>query len=159
MSLTGLFKEKEEREGQPPQTRAGNEEKLEDCRETSAEIAETEFVGSRVKVNAQESVFFNPICGCFQIMDPNLVYDCINLGRRIDVSWPTEYMRCRGGRSYWKDWLPEAGMTGPVVHKWIPCHRDSNKRSHVDRTILLVQIEDKFVPIAESGVQDLGPEV
>ncbi|KAH1026647.1 pecanex-like protein 1 isoform X2 [Dendroctonus ponderosae] len=146
VSLTGLFKEKEERggssEGQTGQSRTGNEEKLGDCRETSSEIADTEFVGSRVK-----------------IMDPNLVYDCINLGRRIDVSWPTEYMRCRGGRSYWKDWLPEAGMTGPVVHKWIPCHRDSNKRSHVDRTILLVQIDDKFVPIAESGVQDLGPEV
>lgn len=88
-----------------------------------------------------------------------MVYDCINLGRRIDVSWPTEYMRCRGGRSYWKDWVPETGMEGPVVHKWTPCHRDPNKRSHVDRTILLVQIEDKFVPIAESGVQDLGPEV
>lgn len=41
----------------------------------------------------------------------------------------------------------------------MPCHKDPNRRSHVDRTILLVQIDDKYVPIAESGVQDLGAEV
>ena len=29
----------------------------------------------------------------------------------------------------------------------------------MDKTILLVQIGDKFVPIAESGVTDLGAEV
>lgn len=52
---------------------------------------------------------------CFvQIVDPNLVYDAINMGRRIDVTWPTEYMRVRGGRSFWKDWVPESGMEGPV---------------------------------------------
>jgi len=42
------------------------------------------------------------------------VYDAINLGRRIDVVWPDEKMRIRGGRSYWKDWLPEKGMEGLV---------------------------------------------
>lgn len=46
-----------------------------------------------------------------------------------------------------------------MVHRWSPCHKDPNRRSHVDRTILLVHIEDKYVPIAESGVQDLGAEV
>lgn len=46
-----------------------------------------------------------------------------------------------------------------VVHKWIPCHKDPKKRSHIDRTILLVQIEDRFVPIEESGVQDLELEI
>ncbi|XP_066152937.1 pecanex-like protein 1 isoform X2 [Euwallacea fornicatus] len=147
VSLTGLFKEKEERNTLPnetlSQTRTEGDERLgSEIRDISSGPSVNEFLGSRVKIT-----------------DPNLVYDCINLGRRIDVSWPTEYMRCRGGRSYWKDWLPEAGMEGPVVHKWTPCHRDPNKRSHVDRTILLVQIDDKFVPIAEIGVQDLGPEV
>ena len=37
--------------------------------------------------------------------------------------------------------------------------RDIGRRSHVDKTILLVQVGDKFVPIAESGVTDLGAEV
>jgi hypothetical protein len=43
------------------------------------------------------------------------VYDAINLGRRIDVVWPDEKMRIRGGRSHWKDWLPEKGMEGLVL--------------------------------------------
>ena len=30
------------------------------------------------------------------------------------MTWPTEYMRVRGGRSFWKDWVPETGMEGPV---------------------------------------------
>ncbi|VVC93426.1 unnamed protein product [Leptidea sinapis] len=46
-----------------------------------------------------------------------------------------------------------------VVHKWTPNHRDPKLRSHVDKCILLVQIDDKFVPIAENCVQDLGDEV
>jgi hypothetical protein len=51
---------------------------------------------------------------CSQIQDPNQVYDAINLGRRIDVVWPDERMRARGGRSHWRDWLPEKGMEGQV---------------------------------------------
>lgn len=53
------------------------------------------------------------------------MYDCINLGRRIDVSWPNENMRVRGGRSYWRDWLPEGGMEGRVIN-------ESNKVAFVD---------------------------
>ncbi|XP_074039325.1 pecanex isoform X2 [Leptinotarsa decemlineata] len=137
-SLAGLFKERDERAvPQAIESHARVDEKLGD----TYDMSEKESVAPRVR-----------------IVDPNLVYDAINLGRRIDVMWPTEYMRIRGGRSNWKDWVPEAGMEGPIVHKWTPCHKDPNKRSHVDRTILLVQIEDRYVPIAESGVQDLSQE-
>ncbi|XP_073980876.1 pecanex isoform X2 [Rhodnius prolixus] len=94
-----------------------------------------------------------------RIMDPNQVYDCINLGRRIDVVWPDEKMRAQGGRSQWGDWVPLPGMEGQVVHKWVPCHRDITKRSHVDRTILLVKIDERYVPIAECGILDLGPDL
>ncbi|KAE8738165.1 pecanex [Frankliniella occidentalis] len=100
-----------------------------------------------------------PVYQRVRIVDPNQVYDAINLGRRIDVAWPDESMRQRGGRSYWRDWLPEKGMEGQVVHRWVPSHRDPNCRSHVDRVILLVKISEYYVPIAESGVQDLGAEV
>ncbi|CAG4961455.1 unnamed protein product [Colias eurytheme] len=93
------------------------------------------------------------------ILEPLGVYDCINLGRRIDVLWPSEYQRERGGRNSWGSWVPQAGMDGLVVHKWTPNHRDPKLRSHVDKSILLVQIEDRFVPIAEHCVQDLGDEV
>ena len=94
-----------------------------------------------------------------RIIDRGQVYDTINLGRRIDVQWPSEIMREHGGKSYWKDWSPMEGMEGIVVHRWTPCHRDPARRSHVDRTILLVKIDDKFVPIAEAGVVDAGVEV
>ncbi|CAH0560950.1 unnamed protein product [Brassicogethes aeneus] len=136
-SLAGLFKERDERSvSQMPEGQTRTDERLGDNAD------DRDLIDSRVR-----------------IVDPNMVYDCINLGRRIDVLWPKEHMRLRGGRSHWKDWVPETGMEGHVVHKWVPCHKDPNRRSHVDRTILLVQIEEKFVPIAESGVQDLGPEV
>ena len=92
-------------------------------------------------------------------MDPNHVYDAINLGRRIDVIWPDEKMRQLGGRSGWQHWVPERGMEGCVVHRWSPNHRDPNRRSHVDKVILLVKIDEKYVPIAEQGVRDLGAEV
>ncbi|XP_063894609.1 pecanex-like protein 1 isoform X2 [Helicoverpa armigera] len=93
------------------------------------------------------------------IIEPLGVYDCINLGRRIDVVWPSEAERERGGRNFWGSWVPLAGMDGLVVHKWTPNHRDPKLRSHVDKSILLIQIDDKFVPIAENCVQDLGDEV
>ena len=94
-----------------------------------------------------------------KIIDANQVYDTLNLGRRIDVVWPNEMMQSRGGRGYWGNWVPIEGMEGPVVHTWTPQHPDPRLRSHVDRTILLVKIEDKFVPVAQSGTQDLGAEV
>jgi len=94
-----------------------------------------------------------------RIIDRGQVYDTINLGRRIDVLWPSELMREHGGKSYWKDWNPVEGMEGIVVHRWTPCHRDPARRSHVDRPIVLVKIDDKFVPIAEAGVMDAGIEV
>ncbi|XP_021944333.1 pecanex-like protein 1 isoform X3 [Folsomia candida] len=94
-----------------------------------------------------------------RIIDANLVYDGLNLGRRIDVIWPEETMRFRGGRSYWQNWVPEDGMEGVCVHKWTPGHRDPQCRSITDKTILLLKIDDKYVPIQESGVIDLGHEV
>lgn len=44
------------------------------------------------------------------------MHDGINQGRLIDVIWPDEVMRQRGGRNFWKDWVPEAGMEGQVTN-------------------------------------------
>lgn len=92
------------------------------------------------------------------IIDTTAIYDSINLGRRIDVIWPNEQMRLNGGRNVWAGWTPSPGMTGLVVHRWIPRHRDPRQRSHIDKCILLVHIDkyDKFVPIAEHGVRFIG---
>lgn len=53
------------------------------------------------------------------IIEPLGVYDCINLGRRIDVQWPSEAERERGGRNFWGSWVPIAGMDGLVSDNYI----------------------------------------
>lgn len=46
------------------------------------------------------------------IVDSLEIYDCLDLGRRIDVLWPNECMRLAGGRSSWKksSWDPSEGI-------------------------------------------------
>lgn len=82
------------------------------------------------------------------------IYDCLDLGRRIDVIWPNEQFRSYGGRSSWKDWQPQEGMVGNIVHYWQPNHPDHHFRSNVNRTILLMKIGDRYVPIGEKGVKE-----
>uniref|UniRef100_A0A6M2DZ74 Pecanex-like protein n=1 Tax=Xenopsylla cheopis TaxID=163159 RepID=A0A6M2DZ74_XENCH len=65
-----------------------------------------------------------------RITDPTQVYDCLDLGRRIDVVWPCEEMRKAGGRSSWGRWVPQKDMMGTVVHHWRPGHADPAQRSH-----------------------------
>jgi len=94
----------------------------------------------------------------FQISDVTQVYDSINV-RRGEVMWPSEEWRTVGGSSGWSGWCPSVGDEGTVVHRWIPSHRDPSRRSHTDKTIFLVQIDDKYVPVAEAGLTFLGVEV
>ena len=93
-----------------------------------------------------------------QIIDTSNVYDNINLGRRNEIQWPNEDWRMNGGRNGWGAWTPVVGMEGTVVHRWSPFHRDIQKRSHIDKPIVLVRIGDKYVPIVESGVIDQSNE-
>ncbi|XP_052889430.1 protein pecanex [Anopheles moucheti] len=88
------------------------------------------------------------------IVDASQIYDCLDLGRRIDVTWPCEQFRSSGGRSSWKEWSPQEGMVGNVVHYWQPNHPDHHFRSNVNRTILLVKIGDRHVPIGEKGIKE-----
>ncbi|XP_053168781.1 pecanex-like protein 1 isoform X5 [Hemicordylus capensis] len=94
-----------------------------------------------------------------QIMDPSQVLEGINLSKRKELQWPDEMIRLKAGRNSWKDWSPQEGMEGHVIHRWVPCSRDPGSRSHIDKTILLVQIEDKYVAVIETGVLELGAEV
>nr|XP_057913037.1 pecanex-like protein 1 isoform X2 [Doryrhamphus excisus] len=94
-----------------------------------------------------------------QITDPGQVLENINVSKRKELQWPDETLRLRAGRTCWRDWSPQEGMEGHVVHRWVPRCRDPAKRSHTDKTILLVQVEDKLVPIMETGVIELGAEV
>uniref|UniRef100_A0A8K9UJM6 Pecanex-like protein n=1 Tax=Oncorhynchus mykiss TaxID=8022 RepID=A0A8K9UJM6_ONCMY len=94
-----------------------------------------------------------------QIVDVSQVLEIINLSKRKELQWPDETVRLRAGRSCWRDWSPLEGMEGHVIHRWVPCSRDLTSRSHIDKTILLVQVDDKLVPIVETGVIELGAEV
>ncbi|XP_071354901.1 pecanex-like protein 1 isoform X5 [Trachinotus anak] len=94
-----------------------------------------------------------------QIVDVSQVLENINLSKRKELQWPDETMRLRAGRTCWRDWSPLEGMEGHVIHRWVPCSRDPANRSHIDKTILLVQVEDKLVPIIETGIIELGAEV
>lgn len=94
-----------------------------------------------------------------QIVDVSQVLDVMNQSKRKELVWPDESMRQRAGRNFWRDWGPLEGMEGHVVHRWVPCSRDPVSRSHIDKTILLVQVDDKLVPIVETGVIELGAEV
>ncbi|KAJ6625049.1 Protein pecanex, partial [Pseudolycoriella hygida] len=58
------------------------------------------------------------------IVDSSEIYDCLDLGRRIDVVWPNEMMRLCGGRS------------------------------NFNRTLFLIQIGDRYVPVGENGVKE-----
>ncbi|XP_075783410.1 pecanex-like protein 1 isoform X6 [Pelodiscus sinensis] len=94
-----------------------------------------------------------------QIMDPSQVLEGINMSKRKELQWPDEVIRLKAGRNSWKEWSPQEGMEGHVIHRWVPCSRDPGSRSHIDKTILLVQIEDKYVAVVETGVLELGAEV
>ncbi|XP_055309969.1 protein pecanex [Sitodiplosis mosellana] len=84
------------------------------------------------------------------------IYDCLDLGRRIDVLWPNECMRMNGGRSSWKKslWEPQEGMIGYTRHFWQPLHPNKRFRSNFNRTLFLVQIGEHFVPVSENGVKE-----
>ncbi|XP_057344333.1 pecanex-like protein 1 isoform X4 [Manis pentadactyla] len=94
-----------------------------------------------------------------QIVDPSQILDGINLSKRKELQWPDEGIRLKAGRNSWKDWSPQEGMEGHVIHRWVPCSRDPGTRSHIDKTVLLVQIDDKYVTVIETGVLELGAEV
>uniref|UniRef100_A0A8P4GIL2 Pecanex-like protein n=1 Tax=Dicentrarchus labrax TaxID=13489 RepID=A0A8P4GIL2_DICLA len=102
---------------------------------------------------------FSCSCDVVQIVDVSHVLETINLSKRKELQWPDETIRLRAGRTCWRDWSPLEGMEGHVIHRWVPCSRDPANRSHIDKTILLVQVEDKLVPIIETGVIELGAEV
>ena len=45
-----------------------------------------------------------------------------------------------------------------IVHKWVPCHREVLRRSHVDKTIVLLRIGERYVPIVETAVEEVNED-
>ncbi|XP_051478469.1 pecanex-like protein 1 isoform X9 [Apus apus] len=126
--------------------------------EGGSNAAETQSVGNASPANQMQAKKDDVIYR-IQLMDPSQVLEGINVSKRKELQWPDEVIRLKAGRNSWKDWSPQEGMEGHVIHRWVPCSRDPSSRSHIDKTILLVQIEDKYVAVVETGVLELGAEV
>nr|XP_054491599.1 pecanex-like protein 1 isoform X10 [Agelaius phoeniceus] len=126
--------------------------------EGGSNAAETQSGGSASPAN-QIQAKKDDVIYRIQLMDPSQVLEGINVSKRKELQWPDEVIRLKAGRNSWKDWSPQEGMEGHVIHRWVPCSRDPSSRSHIDKTILLVQIEDKYVAVVETGVLELGAEV
>ncbi|KAJ7344764.1 hypothetical protein JRQ81_000714 [Phrynocephalus forsythii] len=116
-------------------------------------------LGTNVSPVSQTQTKRDDVVYRIQIMDPSQVLEGINVSKRKELQWPDETIRLKAGRNSWKDWSPQEGMEGHVIHRWVPCSRDPGSRSHIDKTILLVQIEDKYIAVIETGVLELGAEV
>lgn len=83
--------------------------------------------------------------------------ECAGDGNK-DLEWPSHEMKDKARREAWGDWAPFEGLTGEVVHRWEPLHSDPRYRSNLEKPILLLKIEDKYLTILESNVTYL-PEV
>lgn len=114
------------------------------------------FVTSPSNISMQTKAPKIPLNRKVIIVDALEIYDCLDLGRRIDVCWPNEQMRLAGGRSSWKNsaWEPTEGMVGYTVHYWQPNHPNTRFRSNFNRTLFLVQVGEHFVPVSENGVKE-----
>ena len=79
--------------------------------------------------------------------------------RRSWLKWRPEDQHCvdKAMKSHWKSWRPLEGMDGEVVHEWRPFHIEAVKRSHIDKVILLVKMEEEdiYILVREQGVAEV----
>ena len=52
----------------------------------------------------------------------------------------------------WDGWYPHENMIGDILYHWEPGHEDIDRRSHMDKKIYLLKVEDYIVPIVEDGI-------
>ena len=87
------------------------------------------------------------------ITDEDEIFENINPGW---LSWPEPGLAEKAGKTHWKSWRPQKGMEGEVVHEWRPFHKESTKRSHIDKVLVLLKMaDDCYVLIREQGVKEV----
>ena len=82
------------------------------------------------------------------------MFDRLNQDSRF--IWPHDSWKQRGGKNKWGRWRLKKDMEGVVVHYWAPRHRDVSRRSFNDRTIILVHIGERFVPMSDLAVEPIS---
>ena len=114
-------------------------------------VDEEASVAAAAAANCRQSSGLD-IGDCAQIIDTSFVFSNMNLDQRLSLNWPNDEWRAKGGRNGWKDWFPPVGSVGRVVHVWRPFHPDPVCRTILDKTMFLLEIDGRFVPVAEAGL-------
>ena len=88
------------------------------------------------------------------ITDETEIFDNINPNW---LRWPEPQLATKADKKHWKSWRPQEGMEGEVVHEWRPFHIEAVKRSHIDKVIVLLKMNDGdcYVLIREQGVKEV----
>ena len=87
------------------------------------------------------------------VVDEGEIFDNINPDW---LNWPEPGLAAKAGRPHWRSWRPQKGMEGEVVHEWRPFHKESVKRSHIDKVLVLVKMtDDCYVLIREQGIKEV----
>ena len=87
------------------------------------------------------------------LTDESEIYESINPDW---LAWPEPGLAAKAERAHWKTWRPQKGMEGEVVHEWRPFHKESTKRSHIDKVLVLVKMgEDCYVLTREQGIREV----
>ena len=87
------------------------------------------------------------------LTDASELFETFNEGW---LQWPDKAWLRKAVKNSWKHWRPTEGVTtGEVVHEWRPFHIQAISRSHIDKVILLVRVNnsDNFILVKEQGVQ------
>lgn len=70
-----------------------------------------------------------------------------------ELQWPNlTWFRERANMSCWDGWYPHESMIGDIIYQWTPKHEDVNRRSNMNRKILLLKVDEYVVPTLEDGV-------
>ncbi|CAI8048371.1 Pecanex-like protein 1 [Geodia barretti] len=72
------------------------------------------------------------------------------------LTWPDPKLAAKAEKSHWRSWRPQKGMEGEVVHEWRPFHKETAKRSHIDKVLVLVRMaDDYYVLTREQGIKEV----
>lgn len=102
--------------------------------------------------------FWKPIWIGKQVVITNVeeVFETFNEGW---LQWPDKSWLRKSLKTSWKYWYPVEGVTsGEVIHEWRPFHITATSRSHIDKVILLVRVNEcnNYLLIKEQGVQAIS---
>ena len=102
--------------------------------------------------------FWKPIWVGKQVVLTNVeeVFETFNEGW---LQWPDKSWLRKSLKTSWKYWYPVEGITsGEVIHEWRPFHITATSRSHIDKVILLVRVNEcnNYLLIKEQGVQAIS---